>query len=78
MKNGRRLVQCDVRSTAKANFDATGRQIAQLEKDRDVVAQVEAITALGALPRPTFAAMNALNNCLADGRVSARAKRASK
>ncbi|GAQ89684.1 TATA binding protein associated factor [Klebsormidium nitens] len=43
--------------------------IAQLEKDRDVVAQVEAITALGALPRPTFAAMNALNNCLADGRV---------
>lgn len=46
-------------------------QIAQLEKDRDVVAQVEAITALGALPRPTFAAINALNTCLADPRVSA-------
>jgi hypothetical protein len=46
-------------------------QIAQLEKDRDVAAQVQAITALGSLPRPTFAAMNALHNCMADSRVSA-------
>lgn len=44
-------------------------QINQLEKDRDVIGQVQAVAALRAHPRTSFAVDNALNNCLIDPKV---------
>ncbi|KAL3700556.1 hypothetical protein R1sor_018578 [Riccia sorocarpa] len=48
--------------------------INQLEKDRDVVGQLQAIGAMCALPRPTFAIVTALNNCLIDSKVYCRVR----
>lgn len=48
--------------------------INQLEKDKDVVAQLQAISALTALPQTSFAAVNALNNCLADSKIFYRVR----
>jgi hypothetical protein len=45
------------------------QQIYQLEKDRDVVGQSQAIAALRAHSRTSFAIVNALNNCLTDTKV---------
>lgn len=44
-------------------------QINQLEKDRDVVGQLQAIAAMIALPRPSFAISTALNTSLIDSKV---------
>ena len=44
-------------------------QINQLEKDKDVVAQAQAIASLEALPQMSFAVVNALNNFLTDSKV---------
>ncbi|XP_048137584.1 transcription initiation factor TFIID subunit 2 isoform X3 [Rhodamnia argentea] len=41
----------------------------QLEKDKDVVAQAQAIATLEALPECSFAIVNALNNFLCDSKV---------
>ncbi|KAL2651150.1 hypothetical protein R1flu_019278 [Riccia fluitans] len=48
--------------------------INQLEKDRDIVGQLQAIAAMCALPRPTFAIVTALNNCLVDSKVYCRVR----
>ncbi|BBM98136.1 transcription initiation factor TFIID subunit 2 [Marchantia polymorpha subsp. ruderalis] len=48
--------------------------INQLEKDRDVVGQLQAIAAMCALPRPTFGIVTALNNCLIDSKVYCRVR----
>lgn len=48
--------------------------INQLEKDKDVVAQLQAIAALSALPQMSFAAVNALNNCLTDSKIFYRVR----
>lgn len=44
-------------------------QINQLEKDKDVIAQAQAITTLEMLPQPSFSVVNALNNFLRDPKV---------
>lgn len=44
-------------------------QINQLEKDKDVVAQAQAIVTLEALPQLSFSVVNALNNFLIDPKV---------
>jgi transcription initiation factor TFIID subunit 2 len=44
-------------------------QINQLEKDRDVVAQAQAIATLEALPQLSFSVVNALNTFLTDSKV---------
>jgi len=44
-------------------------KINQLEKDRDVVAQAQAIATLEALPHLSFSVVNALNNFLGDSKV---------
>jgi len=44
-------------------------QINQLEKDKDVIAQAQAIATLEALPQISFAVVNALNNFLTDSKV---------
>lgn len=53
------------------DFALNGRisQINQLEKDKDVIAQAQAIAALEALPQISFSVVNALSNLLADGKV---------
>ncbi|XP_051150213.1 transcription initiation factor TFIID subunit 2 [Andrographis paniculata] len=43
--------------------------INQLEKDKDVVAQAQAIAVLEALPQLSFSVVNALNNILSDSKV---------
>eukprot|EP00249_Psilotum_nudum_P022024 c28343_g3_i2 orf=253-2820(-) len=48
--------------------------INQLEKDRDVVAQMQAITALAAFPQMSFPAINALNSCLNDLKAFCRVR----
>ncbi|XP_024359807.1 transcription initiation factor TFIID subunit 2 isoform X2 [Physcomitrium patens] len=48
--------------------------INQLEKDRDVIGQVQAVAALRAHPRTSFAVVNALNNCLIDPKVFCRVR----
>ncbi|KAH8975592.1 hypothetical protein BDL97_01G166800 [Sphagnum fallax] len=48
--------------------------IYQLEKDRDVVGQSQAIAALRAHSRTSFAIVNALNNCLTDTKVFCRVR----
>lgn len=44
-------------------------QINQLEKDKDVVAQAQAIATLESLPQLPFSVVNALNNFLIDSKV---------
>lgn len=44
-------------------------QINQLEKDRDVIAQAQAIAMFEALPKLSFSVINALNNFLRDSKV---------
>lgn len=44
-------------------------QINQLEKDKDVVAQAQAISTLESLPQLPFSVVNALNNFLIDSKV---------
>lgn len=44
-------------------------QINQLEKDKDVVAQAQAIFMLEKLPQLSFAVVNALNSFLSDSKV---------
>lgn len=44
-------------------------QINQLEKDKDVIAQAQAIATLEMLPQPSFSVVNALNNFLRDPKV---------
>lgn len=44
-------------------------QINQLERDKDVVAQAQAIATLEALPQLSFSVVNALNNFLSDSKV---------
>ena len=44
-------------------------QVNQLEKDKDVVAQAQAIAMLEALPQQSFSIINALNNFLTDTKV---------
>ena len=44
-------------------------QINQLEKDKDVIAQAQAIATLEALPQLSFSVVNALNNFLTDSKV---------
>ncbi|XAR63884.1 hypothetical protein NMG60_11024024 [Bertholletia excelsa] len=52
---------------AEINFNQPVQMwINQLEKDRDVVAQAQAIATLEALPQLSFAVVNALNNFLSD------------
>lgn len=46
-------------------------QINQLEKDKDVVAQAQAIATLESLPQLSFSVVNALNNFLIDSKVLA-------
>lgn len=46
-------------------------QINQLEKDKDVVAQSQAISMLEMLPQLSFAVVNALNSFLNDSKVIA-------
>ncbi|KAG7019959.1 Transcription initiation factor TFIID subunit 2 [Cucurbita argyrosperma subsp. argyrosperma] len=43
--------------------------INQLEKDKDVIAQAQAIATLEMLPQPSFSVVNALNNFLRDPKV---------
>ncbi|KAH9296277.1 hypothetical protein KI387_039865, partial [Taxus chinensis] len=43
--------------------------INQLERDKDVVAQLQAIATLCTFPQLSFAIVNALNNCLMDSKV---------
>ncbi|KAK7388774.1 hypothetical protein VNO78_23601 [Psophocarpus tetragonolobus] len=43
--------------------------INQLEKDKDVIAQAQAIAALEASPQPSFSIVNALNNFLSDSKA---------
>ena len=45
-------------------------QINQIEKDKDVVAQSQAIAALASFPELSFGASNALSNCLVDSKVN--------
>jgi hypothetical protein len=45
------------------------RQINQLEKDKDVISQSQAISVLEKSPQLTFAVTNALNNFLNDTKV---------
>jgi hypothetical protein len=45
-------------------------QINQLEKDKDVVAQSQAIAVLERLPQLSFSVVNALNNFLHDSKVN--------
>lgn len=47
-------------------------QINQLEKDKDVVAQSQAISTLEMLPNQSFSVVNALNNFLTDSKVIVR------
>ena len=44
-------------------------QINQLEKDKDVVAQAQAIATLEMLPQLPFSVVNALNGILTDSKV---------
>lgn len=44
-------------------------QINQLEKDKDVISQSQAISVLEKLPQLSFAVINALNNFLNDTKV---------
>lgn len=44
-------------------------QINQLEKDKDVVAQAEAITSLEGQPQLSFSVVNAFSNFLGDPKV---------
>lgn len=44
-------------------------QINQLEKDKDVIAQGQAIATLEALPQLSFSVVNALNSFLTDSKV---------
>ena len=44
-------------------------QINQLEKDKDVISQSQAIAVLEKLPQLSFAVINALNNFLNDTKV---------
>lgn len=44
-------------------------QINQLEKDKDVIAQSQAISVLEKLPQLSFSVVNALNNFLNDSKV---------
>lgn len=44
-------------------------QINQLERDKDVVAQAQAIEVLEALPQLSFSVVNALYNFLCDSKV---------
>lgn len=46
-------------------------QINQLEKDKDVVAQAQAIATLESLPQLSFSVVNSLNNFLIDSKVLA-------
>ncbi|MCO5592047.1 hypothetical protein L7F22_046041 [Adiantum nelumboides] len=48
--------------------------INQLEKDKDVVAQLQAIAALSSLSQVTFAVLNALNSCLTDSKMFFRVR----
>ncbi|KAH7306785.1 hypothetical protein KP509_22G030300 [Ceratopteris richardii] len=48
--------------------------INQLEKDKDVAAQLQAIAAISSLPHKTFSVMNALNSCLVDSKVFFRVR----
>lgn len=45
-------------------------QINQLEKDKDVVAQAQAIAFLEQLPHISFSVINALNNFICDSKVN--------
>lgn len=44
-------------------------QINQLEKDKDVVAQAQAIATLEMLPQLSFTVVNTLNGILSDSKV---------
>jgi transcription initiation factor TFIID subunit 2 len=44
-------------------------RISQLEKEKDVVAQLKAIATLCSFPRLSFSIVNALNSCLIDPKV---------
>lgn len=44
-------------------------QINQLEKDKDVISQSQAISTLEMLPNHSFSVVNALNNFLIDSKV---------
>ncbi|KAI5059244.1 hypothetical protein GOP47_0025563 [Adiantum capillus-veneris] len=48
--------------------------INQLEKDKDVVAQLQAISALSSLSQITFGVLNALNSCLNDTKIFFRVR----
>lgn len=50
-------------------LDVMLNQINQLEKDKDVVAQAQAIATLEALPQLSFSVVNALNSFLNDSKV---------
>ncbi|XP_057459543.1 transcription initiation factor TFIID subunit 2 isoform X2 [Actinidia eriantha] len=55
---------------AEINFNQPVQMwINQLEKDKDVVAQAQAIVMLEALPQLSFSVVNALNNFLVDAQV---------
>lgn len=45
-------------------------QINQLEKDKDVIAQAQAIAMLETSPQLSFSVITALNNFLTDSKVS--------
>eukprot|EP00250_Pteridium_aquilinum_P006300 c16246_g1_i1 orf=741-4946(+) len=48
--------------------------INQLEKDKDVAAQLQAIAALSSLSQVSFAVLNALNSCLTDSKIFYRVR----
>ncbi|XP_011094291.1 transcription initiation factor TFIID subunit 2 isoform X1 [Sesamum indicum] len=55
---------------AEVNFNQPVQMwINQLEKDKDVVAQAQAIAVLEALPQLSFSVVNALNNFLSDSKA---------
>ncbi|XP_043715873.1 transcription initiation factor TFIID subunit 2 isoform X2 [Telopea speciosissima] len=55
---------------AEINFNQPIQMwINQLEKEKDVVAQSQAIATLGALPQYSFSVVNALNNILSDSKA---------
>ncbi|XP_052179990.1 transcription initiation factor TFIID subunit 2 isoform X2 [Diospyros lotus] len=55
---------------AEINFNQPVQMlINQLEKDKDVVAQAQAITMLEAMPQLSFSVVNALNNFLGDAKA---------
>jgi hypothetical protein len=58
-------------SNRKSDIRFDISQINQLEKDRDVVAQAQAIATLSELPSVPFPVINALTNFIADSKVSA-------